>query len=81
MTPSCITHLHTSSSTPSRLKLRLPIALASFSPSLAYANPSSDIPDIYDRATQGNTGLLEKAYERLKDTLQQDGSARPTRRH
>ena len=41
---------------------------------MALANPSSDVLDIYNQAAQGNEDLVEVAYERLNDTLQQDGA-------
>ncbi|MCW4442830.1 hypothetical protein AB4582_11890 [Vibrio splendidus] len=67
-------HSFNSSSTTSLLKRSLLIALVSFAPSLALANPSSDVLDIYNQAAQGNEDLVEVAYERLNDTLQQDGA-------
>ena len=50
------------------------IGLASIAPTMALANPSSDVLDIYNQAAQGNEELVEVAYERLNDTLQQDGA-------
>lgn len=67
-------HSFNSSSTTSLLKRSLLIVLVSFVPSLALANPSSDVLDIYNQAAQGNEDLVEVAYERLNDTLQQDGA-------
>ncbi|CAH6840322.1 conserved exported hypothetical protein [Vibrio chagasii] len=69
-----MTASNTSNSFTALFRRSLLIGLASIAPTLALANPSSDVLDIYNQAAQGNEELVEVAYERLNDTLQQDGA-------
>ena len=69
-----MTASNTSNSFTALFRRSLLIGLASITPTLALANPSSDVLDIYNQAAQGNEDLVEVAYERLYDTLQQDGA-------
>ena len=69
-----MTTAYTTYSLASQLKRSFLIGLVSFAPTLALANPSSDVLDIYNQAVQGNEDMVEVAYERLNDTLQQDGA-------
>ncbi|WP_454440569.1 hypothetical protein [Vibrio bathopelagicus] len=69
-----MTASNTSNSLTALFRRSLLIGFASLAPTLALANPSSDVLDIYNQAAQGNEDLVEVAYERLNDTLQQDGA-------
>ena len=69
-----MTASNTSNSFTALFRRSLLIGLALIAPTLALANPSSDVLDIYNQAAQGNEDLVEVAYERLYDTLQQDGA-------
>ncbi|MBY7729124.1 hypothetical protein JHW46_02040 [Vibrio splendidus] len=69
-----MTALNTSNSLTALFRRSLLIGFASLAPTLALANPSTDVLDIYNQAAQGNEDLVEVAYERLNDTLQQDGA-------
>ncbi|KZX59753.1 hypothetical protein A3712_03245 [Vibrio sp. HI00D65] len=69
-----MTASNTSNSFTALFRRSLLIGLALIAPTLALANPSSDVLDIYNQAAQGNEDLVEMAYERLNDTLQQDGA-------
>jgi len=69
-----MTASNTSNSFTALFRRSLLIGLALIAPTLALANPSSYVLDIYNQAAQGNEDLVEVAYERLNDTLQQDGA-------
>ena len=69
-----MTTSNTSNSFTALFSRSLLIGFASIAPMMALANPSSDVLDIYNQAAQGNEDLVEVAYERLNDTLQQDGA-------
>ena len=69
-----MTASNTSNTFTALFRRSLLIGLASIASTMALANPSSDVLDIYNQAAQGNEDLVEVAYERLNDTLQQDGA-------
>jgi len=67
-------HSFNSGSTTSLLKRSLLIALVSCAPSLVLANPSAEVLSIYNQAAQGDEDQVDVAYERLNETLEQQGA-------